>query len=84
MTNDFTTIDAQDEISKLAQVTPEEIAEANNYYDELNAQAETEPQISPEGQALNLRGWLMFDTIHSEMAPTMARLRVQDSILETV
>jgi hypothetical protein len=83
MTNDFSQIDAQDEVSKLAQLTPEEIAEANSFYDELNAQNE-EPQISPEGQDLNLRGWLMFETIHNEMAPKMATIRARDSILETV
>jgi len=36
--NDFSKLSAEDEASRFAQLTPEEIAEANAYYDSLAAE----------------------------------------------
>jgi|PlaIllAssembly_1097288.scaffolds.fasta_scaffold02066_10 hypothetical protein len=38
--NDFSKLDAQDEMSRLAQMTPEEQAEYNTYLDQQQAQQE--------------------------------------------
>lgn len=68
--NDFSTVDAQDEISRLAQVTTEEL--------------EMPFELTEEGRKLNEANWAMLDEIHNELAPVMANLRVRDELLENL
>ena len=84
MTNDFATIDAQDATSRMAQLTTEEQAEANQYYDELNAKLDDEQPISPAGEQANRESWQLLASIHDELAPVMATIRAKEDILESL
>ena len=48
MLNDFTTIDAQDGVSTLALIVPEELAEVNAYYDELQEEIDSAFEIAAQ------------------------------------
>lgn len=84
MTNDFSAIDAQDATSRLAQMTTEEITEANNFYDEMNARLDEEQPITPEGMQANSSNWSLLDTIHQEITPIMDEIRHKEMLLETL
>lgn len=76
MTNEFAAIDAQDEISRLAQIQPEENAMPEN---------ESEPApLSQDGILLNLINWELLDIIHAEEASKLDLLRERDAIMDAI
>lgn len=84
MTNDFSKIDAQDETSRAAQLTTEELTEANSFYDELNAKLDVEIPMTPEGLQVNDSNWNILSLIHQEIAPIMEEIKHKEELLETL
>ena len=68
--NDFSLIDAQDEVSRLAQITTEELP--------------VPFEMTEEGQRINQESWAMLEQIHDEVAPVMANLRLQEDALNNL
>jgi hypothetical protein len=82
--NNFSQLSAENEISRLAQLAPEEMAEANAYYDSLAQADQQEPEVTPEGLTLNITNWRTLDVIHEEITPRMNLLRLRDAILDAI
>lgn len=87
--NDFSQLDAQDGISRLTVLSPAELAEANQYYDELQAKLDAElenPQFTSEwpGATSEERWQAKYDYLmqcHVEVGAALAeRLAYSDRL----
>lgn len=74
--NEFATIAAED-VSREAQMTPEEQGELNAYLDQRQQDEDDARPVepTPEGEAMNRRAWAMLVCIHEEIAPRLAALQ---------
>lgn len=69
LVNDFSKIDAQDEVSRLAQMTTEEMQEANDYYDALQHINDMQD---------------MFNDIMTECEPELLTLHAQQDLWDSL
>lgn len=86
LTNDFATIDAQDQTSRMAQLSPEEVTEANSYYDELNAAMDEQGLFTPtpETEARYQEKLTLLASIHEEINSQISEMRHKDELLEAL
>lgn len=85
MMNNFSTLSAESAESHFAQLTTEEVFEANGFFDELNAKLDSEfPIVSEMGLAINRQNWELLNSIHGEISPIVEKRHQIESFLESI
>lgn len=79
--NDFSKIDGQSEARETAQMTTEEMTEANSFFDEVQYKQDLSAGIVPD---INKANWSLLDQIHNEIRPKLADLHYRRELLESV